>query len=121
ITLFSRPSEISEPFAPATRQSQQLRRQVSPVPGLAGPYTGYQAFPTPPPPPGPCLISADCSKEIPGSSTDFAHKVYAAAPPTTTPPASGAPLPTPTPAVNVKAFGDKIDPTLLSGIDKVLV
>src|SRR5262249_10010754 len=114
--------EIAEPSTPATRQGQQLRRQTIPVEGspsgvgLAGPYT-----PPPAPLPEPCLKSPDCSKEIPGSSTDYAHKVYAAAPPTTTPSAPGAPPPTPTAAVNIKAFGDKIDPTLLSGIDKILV
>jgi hypothetical protein len=123
-TLFRRDWEIAEPSTPATRQGQQLRCQTIPVEGspsgvgLAGPYT---LAPPPAPLPEPCLKSPDCSKEIPGSSTDYAHKVYAAAPPTTTPSAPGAPSPTPTAAVNVKAFGDKIDPTLLSGIDKVLV
>jgi len=118
-SIFSNSLETCEPLALATQGTQRLYRQSVPPP--AGRYTGYQPFPAPPAPPPPCLISADCGKEIPGSSTDFAHKVYAAAPPTTTPSAPGAPPPTPTPAANVKAFGDKIDPTLLSGIDKVLV
>ena len=108
----------------------QLRRQVIPVPGtpgLAGPYSGYQPFPSPPPAPTtqPCLKSVDCSKPIPGSSWDFSHQVATqqaqtakdiAASPEKAKAAGSA-----RPAVNLKAFADKIDPALLSGIDQVVV
>ncbi|HXZ39752.1 MAG TPA: DUF4157 domain-containing protein, partial [Terriglobales bacterium] len=122
---------ITNAFRPGARDSRQLRRQVIPVPhsqaGLAGPYSGYQPFPSPPPAPvtQPCLVNAECTKAIPGSSWDFSQQAAAQQAQNKkdieASPEKAKAAGTARPAVNLKAFADKIDSHLLSGIDQVVV
>jgi hypothetical protein len=115
------------------QQSLRLHRQIIPVPGspggvgLAGPYTGIQAFPTPPPPPPPvpCLVSPDCAKPIPGSAWDFSQKADTEQAQTAkelaASPAKAKAAGAVRPAVELKTFTNKINPSLLTGIYEVIV